>query len=321
MTLSSMFRTPPPSVAVQIAPRFVSAIALQRHGTSPVVAAHGFEPLPPGLVTPSLNGQNLSDVKAVGQAVGRLLARLGARARRVALVVPDSIAKVSLVKLDAVPERAQDLDQLIRFHVRKAAPFNVDEAQVSYSAASALPGGAREFVVAVARRNVIREFEAACAEAGAHAGLVDLATFSLVNAVLGSEGGGNGDALLVHLTADYASIVILRGANLIFFRNRTEGAEESVADLVHQTAMYYEDRLGGGGFARVTVAGGDGMSTTSLEAVRQQLDGRLGLQTHTIDPQRLARFSDRISADPALMTLAAPLVGILARFGAGTEEG
>ena len=83
-----------------------------------------------------------------------------------------------------MPPRAQDLDQLIRWHVRKSAPFPIEDAQVTYSPGGAAPDGGREFVVAVARRDVVEQFEGVCADAGAHAGLVDLATFSLVNAVL-----------------------------------------------------------------------------------------------------------------------------------------
>jgi Tfp pilus assembly PilM family ATPase len=317
MTLSSLFGTPPPSVAVQIAPRFVAGIAVHRHGGAALIAAHALEPLPAGLVTPALNAQNIADHQAVGSAVGRVLARLGGRPRRVALVVPDSLAKVSLVRLDTVPPRAQDLDQLIRWHVRKTAPFSVDDAQVTYSPGTVTPEGGREFVVALARRDIVGEFESACAAAGAHAGLVDLATFSLVNAVLASAREVSGDWLLVHVTPEYGSIVILRGADLIFFRNRAEGGEESLPDLVHQTAMYYEDRLGGAGFSRILVAGGsaDGWPA-GLEAVRKQVDARLGVRTETVDSQRVARFSDRIAADASLMNMVAPLVGVLARAGA-----
>jgi Tfp pilus assembly PilM family ATPase len=323
MTLSSFFTTPAPSVAVQIAPRFVSAIALGRHGGAPVIAAHAAEALPAGAMTPALNGQNIADRRAVSQAVSRVLGQLGGRPRRIALVLPDTVAKVSLVRLDAVPPRAQDLDQLIRWHVRKSAPFSVDEAQVTYSPGAATPEGGREFVVALARREVVQEFEGACTDAGVHAGKVDLATFSLVNAVLATEGSVSGDWLLVHITPDYGSIVILRGQDLIFFRNRAEGSDESLPDLVHQTAMYYEDRLGGGGFARVLVtgSGGDGWTPASTQAtfdgIRHQIDARLGVRTDTVDPQRIARFSDRIAADPALLNMIAPLVGALAGAGAG----
>jgi Tfp pilus assembly PilM family ATPase len=323
MTRPSLFTTPAPSVAVQIAPRLVSAIAIARHGGTSVISAHAMEALPAGAVAPALNGQNIADRRVVSEALSRILGRLGGRPRRIALVVPDSIAKVSLVRLDSVPPRAHDLDQLIRWHVRKSAPFPVDEAQVTYSRGAASPEGGQEFVVALARRQVVEEFEAVCTEAGAHAGIVDLATFSLVNAVLGAEGSLAGDWLLVHITPDYGSIVILRGQDLIFFRNRAEGSEESLPDLVHQTAMYYEDRLGGTGFARVVVtgSGGEGWNLaptpTTFDAIRGQIDTRLGVRTETVDPQRIARFSDRIAADPSLLNMVAPLVGALAGAGAG----
>ena len=74
--------------------------------------------------------------------------------------------------------------------------------------------------VSLARREVIQEYEGVCSELGAHAGLVDLATFNVVNAVLATPPSPTGDWLLVNVAADYASIAILRGEHLIFFRNR-----------------------------------------------------------------------------------------------------
>jgi Tfp pilus assembly PilM family ATPase len=322
MRLPSFLATPAPTVAVQIAPRFVTAVSIARQAGTPVIAGYAVEPLPAGAVTASLAGPAIADRRAAGAVVGRVLEAVGGRARRVALVLPDSVAKVSLVKLDAVPARSQDLDRLIRWHVRKSAPFPIDDAQVTYSAASAGPGGGREFVVALARREVVQQFEGACAEAGAHAGLVDLATFSLVNAVLAYAGEITGDWLLVHVTPDYGSIVILRGRDLIFFRSRAEGSDESLPDLVHQTAMYYEDRLGGTGFSRVVVAGGGGdgyasPGTAAFDAIRRQIDARLGVRTEGIDPSRVARFSDRVAGDPSLINVVAPLVGVLAGAAAG----
>ena len=322
MKLPSILRTPAPSVALQFTSRAVSGIALGRQGGAPVIAAHAFEPLPVGAVAPSLTALNVNDRPGVVQAVSRVLERLGGRTRRAVLVLPDTVAKVSLVRLDAVPSHAGDLGQLIRWHVRKSAPFPIDEAQVTYSPGAALPGGGLEYVVALARAQVVREFEGICAEAGVHTGVVDLATLSLVNTVLVANGPVPGDWLLVHVTPDYGSIAILRGQDLIFFRNRAEGSDESLPDLVHQTAMYYEDRLSGGGFARVVVAGvaADGgpsaSAATTLEGVRRQIEARLGVKTETVDPQRVARFSDRIAADAALTITIAPLVGALAGAGA-----
>ena len=78
-----------------------------------------------------------------------------------------------------------------------------------------------------------------------------------------------GDWLLVNVTADYSSIAILRDEHLIFFRNRAVDTEGTLADLVHQTGMYYEDRLGGAGFSRVLLAGSAGGGLRQAAEVEQ----------------------------------------------------
>jgi len=314
------FATPAPSLAVEIAPRRVAGIMLAVHGGRPVVGAHATEALPAGAVVPALNAANITDRPAVSRALGRLFSRLGARPGRVALVIPDSVAKVSILRLETVPASARDLDQLIRWHVRKAAPFRIEDAQVTYARGSAADGGGRDFVVAVARRDVVQEYERACADAGANAGLVDLATFDLINAVLAGDSPPAGDWLLVNVTPEYSSIGILRGTDLIFFRNRVEEGDGNLADLVHQTAMYYEDRLSGRGFERVVLSGtalaGTGAAAALVagaDQVRRSLEARLGVRVETIDPRKLATFADRIEVDAALADTVAPLLGAVMR--------
>ena len=69
--------------------------------------------------------------------------------------------------------------------------------------------------------------------------------------------------------------MIMRGEHVIFFRNRPEGDEASIADLVHQTAMYYQDRLSGERFSRVFL-GGSGRVMGAVESARRSLEERLG---------------------------------------------
>lgn len=296
-----------PDFAVEIAAGHVAAAALEYRGGRPVVAAHAIELVAPGALVPSLTAANTQDRAAVMTALNRVLERVG-RPRRVALVVPDVVGKVSLVRFETVPARTADLDQLVRWQVRKSAPFAIEDAQVSYVRGLRTPEG-QEFVVSLARRAVVEEYEGLCAEAGAHAGLVDLATFNVINAVLAGSGASSDDWVLVHVAADSASIAILRGADIIFFRNRSSDADGSLADLVHQTGMYYEDRLKGPGFRRAVVSSG----AESAAEVRRALQGRLAAPVEAVDPRQAAALSDRISASPAFLDTLAPLVGILLR--------
>ena len=311
-SIASWIASPPPAVALDITAAQVVAAAIAEHGSTRVIAGYAAEPLPSGLVTPSLNAVNIHDERAFVAAIGTALQKVGPRTRRVALVLPDSIAKVSLLRFDKIPAKAQDLDQLIRWQMRKTAPFRIEDAQVTWQPAAALPGGGREYLVTMARRDIVQAYEQACSAAGVHAGVVDITSFNQINAVL-AAGDVPGDWLLVNIAADYATLAVVRGDHVISFRNRTTGGDGDLPNLVHQTAMYHEDRLGGGGFSRVVLAGVSVLGADEAEQFRRVLEERLAMRVEPIDFRGAAELRDRIAAGPELLDMLAPAVGILLR--------
>ena len=308
---TSWLASPPPDAALELAPDSVSGAVVSARGSDATVQSFAFEPLPAGALVPSLTGQNLVDRAAVVAAIKAVIDRIG-RPKKVALVVPDLVTRVSLVRFDQLPASREDLDQLIRWQVKKSAPFPIEEASLTWTPGSQAIEGGHEFVVAVARQDVIREYESACESAGLHAGLVDLSTFSVVNCFLAGGRVPTGDWLVVQVRSDYTSIAIMRGADVIFFRNKGEGEGDTLADLVHQTTMYYQDRLSGQGFTRVLV-GGTGRPGGDLEMARRGLEERLGVPVETIDPTRVAMLTDRITVTRDVMARLAPLVGMMLR--------
>ena len=312
----SLLSAAPPTVAVEIARNRVSAASIQVRDNALAVAAHAVEALPAGAVTPALNAANIADPRAVTEALRRVFERIGTRPKRIALAVPDSVAKVSLLRFEKVPERAHDLDELVRWQVRKAAPFRVEDAQLTYVPGMKGADGSTEFVVVMARKDIVQEYESACAAAGAQAGVVDLATFNVINAVLASRSTPAEDWLLVHVTQEDATMAILRGDHLVFFRNRAADGEATLADMVHQTTMYYEDRLSGKGFGKVLLAGtGSAASQGASDAdyLRRALEQRLATRVDQVDPRQAATLTDRITANPELLDALAPLVGLIVR--------
>jgi type IV pilus assembly protein PilM len=309
--MSAWFASPPPDAAIEIAPEGVSVAALGGRGRDATVHNYATEALAAGLVVPKLTAGNIVDREAVARAVAVALERATLRPRRVALVIPDVAARVSLVRFDRIPDRREDLDQLVRWQVRKAAPFPVDEASLSYAPGIRTSDGGGEFIVVLARQDVIREYESVCEELGLHAGLVDVVTLSVLNLFLASSAPNN-DWLAVHMRPDYVSLAIMRGEHMIFFRNRAEGEEEALADVVHQTSMYYQDRLGGEQFVRVLL-GGMARTATAFDDARRSIEQRLGVHVESIDPTSIAPLTDRISPSAELRAMLAPLVGILLR--------
>jgi type IV pilus assembly protein PilM len=309
---ASWIASPPPDAAVEIAADRVSVAVAAERGGGLAVQAYAVEPLPAGAVVASLTSSNIHDRAAVVSALRSALNRAGARPRRVALVIPDLSAKVSLVRFDTLPARREDLDQLVRWQIKKASPFPLEEALVTSTPGARGADGSAEFLIVTARRDVVAEYEAVCDELKIYPGLVDLATLSVVNLFLGGAEVPDRDWLVVHLRPDYTSIVIMRGEHVIFFRNRPEGDDASIADLVHQTAMYYQDRLSGDRFSRVFL-GGSGRVIGAVESARRSLEARLGASVEPIDPTRIASLPDRISVTPDVMDVLGSLVGMALR--------
>jgi type IV pilus assembly protein PilM len=294
MSVLDFMQPVPPDVAIEIDAAHVAAARLAWRGSRSSVAAHVVEPLAPGLVTPALAAANISDVPALARAITQALARLGGRVTRAALVIPDTAAKVSLIRFDTVPAQAADLVEMVRWQVRKSAPFPIDQAVVSFTPGARPDEGGQEFVVTTARVDVIEQYEQACRQAGVHAGLIDIATFSILNGVLAGQAAPPGDWLVVHATPTYTTLAVLRGGDLIFFRNREEDSEATLADVVHQTAMYYEDRLKGAGFGRVLLAGG---AVQGVDAVRRSLEQRLDVRIEPVSQPDLASLVGILSRE------------------------
>jgi type IV pilus assembly protein PilM len=305
--------TPPPvDVAVEITSRRVTVAEVSAGEGAVVVSAFGSEALPPDAVTPAFVGPNVVKPEAVVIAMRQAFERAGVKPpRRVALVVPDSLARVSLVAFEQVPDKPADLDQLVRWQVKKATPFPIEDAQVSYVVAHAEPGSTT-FAVTVARRDVITQYEAIAGALGMHAGLVDLSSFNLINAVLAAPAPPTGDWLLVSISAESTTLAILRGRALMFYRHRTAMEDEPLSALVHQTAMYHEDRMGGSAFSRVMLSSA-ALGPAGADGARREISLRLGVSADHVETRATAGLRERLAGMPGMLDALAAPVGLLLR--------
>jgi Tfp pilus assembly PilM family ATPase len=309
---SRWLQAAPPGVAIEIAAGRVTVAEFTGSAAAPAISAFASEPIPREAVVPAFTGSNIAHPQVVAAALKVALDRAGLRApRRAALVVPDSVARVTLLPFEEVPRHAADLDQLIRLQVRKATPFPIEEAQVSYVAAHT-DGKAATMAVTVARRDVIAEYEAVAAAVGSHAGLVDLASFNVMNALLGAGSTPAADWLLVCLSTEATTLAILRGNDLMFYRHRGNVDDEPLGALVHQTAMYHEDRLGGSRFARIWLCGGT-WAPGGADRVSAEISARLDVPVETVDIRRAATLRSRIDVTPNVLDALAAPVGVLVR--------
>jgi type IV pilus assembly protein PilM len=225
-------------------------------------------------------------------------------------VIPDNAARVSLLPFEQLPAKAQDVDQLIRWKLKKSTPFPIEEAQVSWFIAHRTNAGP-VIAATVARRDVVNQYEAVATGAGLHAGIVDLASFNVMNAVIGAGAAPASDWLLVTMAPEATTLAIGRGDNLMFYRHRPAVEDEGLGALVHQTAMFHEDRLGGTRFSRVWLCGA-GVGPSADQA-RREIRESLGVAVEVVDVRAASEIGSRINASTDVLDALAAPVGVLLR--------
>ncbi len=233
---------PHPSLVVEIAGGHVAAARWgKRRGHLEGVAV---ESLPLGAVMPSTVETNITQPDAVRSALRRVFTRIPDRGAPIALLVPDLAVRVFILPFDNLPRRAEDALPLLRWRLKKSVPFDVDETVVSWNRQDGREGNL-EVVIAVARQQIVREYEQIVESLGAHAGVVlgsTLATLPLLEE--------RGSTLLVRLCGKMLTTVVTHGSNLCVYRSSEMAAEakllepQAVLDEVFPAVAYYQDTWG-----------------------------------------------------------------------------
>ena len=195
--------------------------------------------LAPGTVTPGLSAPNIHDGEALRAAVGGALGAVTSRSRDVIVILPDAAIRVLLIDFESLPAKAQEIEPMIRFRLKKSLPFDVEQAAVSYDIRH--ENGPVRVVAAVAPRSVVEEYEAAFRDAGYEPGVVvpsSLAALGLVEA--------HRPTLVLKVDPMNITITAARNQELCLIRTleNPHGSQVSPAELaeaVLPSVVFFED--------------------------------------------------------------------------------
>jgi hypothetical protein len=243
-----------PLVAIEVHASSVGVLRVRRERGRLLVASAAVLELPPGTLSLSLTQPNIVDGPRFRQAIHGALERAGILGgAKVALVLPDTTARVALVPAVEVPARKpSEIDEVLRFRLRKSVPFEVREARLAYAAAS--DGAADTIVVATAFAPVVDQYEEACRSLGLEPGLVEVAGLALARAAFAPPAAGDG--LLVNWDEGSVTLVVARNGWPVLLRTLSGAAVASAGEVareVQSTLIYYRERLGGAGIDRASV--------------------------------------------------------------------
>jgi hypothetical protein len=302
---ATLFSPPVPLTAIEVRPRGIGVVRLVRQGHALALGAAAAQELPEGVLQPSMTQTNVVEPEAFRRVLGAVLERAGALdAGRVALVLPDPVARIALVPAaEARAARHGETEELLRYRLRKSVPFEIRQTRLAWAASEP------EWLVAAIHQPVLDEYESACRSFGLHPGLVELSGLALFD---GARGGGEpGDRLLVNWDDGYVSFLLSRLGQAALVRTLAgPGASDpdSVAREAAQTVLYYRDRLQGSGLASAQVRAA---AQTAGDAAAVLAEA-LGLDPQLVDP--LAPLGSAAPGVPAqaLAGAAASLLGRVA---------
>jgi type IV pilus assembly protein PilM len=280
------------------------------HSVAAPEAVNGGSILRPSVGSPAELAKRIRD----------LLVQTGTRPGKISLILPDNLAKVSIVTLPERPRTRKQLAELLRFKLRRSVPFKLEDAVLTSTVVSG-DGPETHVLVAVMLRSVVEQYEAAFTAAGTRPGLVDLCTPSLFNLVrrdvLAASSTGS-DAALLNCTRGYFTLIIVRSGQVIFFRCKSFAGGEEAEPADNLTVMgrelasslsYYQEKLAGTGigtlFVRHALAGGGDELAPVLD--------RLGIAAvRAIDPTGILDPAVARRLQPEDFLRAAPALGAAA---------
>jgi type IV pilus assembly protein PilM len=226
-----------PQIACEIAAdRVLAARAAERQ---PVIEATSMRTLPAGALAPALTPGNVLDRGAVRAAIANALATVGGRTRDVVAILPDAAVRVNLLDLERFPERREEAAALIRFRLRKALPFDMEKAALSFAATHA--NGTTHVVAAVAPATVVEEYESLFADEGYNAGVVLPSALAMLGNLEGER-----PAMVVKVDATTITVAIVDQGQLRLIRvlENPAGAGvtgEQLAGEVYSSVVFFAD--------------------------------------------------------------------------------
>jgi Tfp pilus assembly PilM family ATPase len=236
---------PLPDAVFQVAPRVLTGVRVLARERN--VGGRFIAELPAGAVRSSFEGTNIANPAVLESKVREGMLKLGLAQGTAAVLIPELCARVFLLPMDSSPMSAKERDRIVRWRVGKMMPSLPDDARFVHQ--SPTSGNGERIIAAVARPEVIREYEGLFARSGLAPGIVSLPSLSLV----GLLPAGGEDVLVVNVEDDSLSLTAVVGAKPVLFRQKPFSLDREpgmplghrIGPLVKEienTALYLEDK-------------------------------------------------------------------------------
>lgn len=199
-----------------------------------------------GMIKPSPTEENLSDPSALANRIRALTgsasdhravrgAILSDRPRRIAVLLPDTAVRATVLHLEQLPVRRDERDALIRWRLGQEQLFPLSGAKVLFQVFHDRSGGkgpAHTVLTVAAQESVLKQYESLCESVGLipqEVGITSLRIFDLWRRALSGSHWRSRDCLWVNLLDRALTTMIWQQGRLLFYRCKLLGAEAAEA--------------------------------------------------------------------------------------------
>lgn len=277
--LIDWLKDPPPALVFEISEAGVALAKLGPESRLPESLLYA--PLAAGAIDPSPIRENVRQPEELDRVLQDLVAQLGtngSRRRRkdAAVLLPDNCARITVLDFETLPGDPGERLALIRWRLKKAVPFDVDTAAISYQVqrTSAATTKRISVLVAVSPVEVIAQYEAAVRKLGLAPGHVGISVAAALNLV-----AEHGVTMLAKLAGHTLSLVVCDQGQIRLVRSLETGASaaginedrlrEMAADL-YPTFVYVTDNFGAP-VSKIVLAGFGPAFSLAADVFRREL--------------------------------------------------
>ena len=157
------------------------------------------------------------------------------------MILPDYAGRTTVLDFDSFPAKAEERETLVKFRLRKAVPFDIDSAAVSYFAQARAGSKKVDVVASSMSLETLARYEAPFRAAGLHVGFVTTSLLAALHAVPDA-----GCQVVVKLNGTVLALAVTDGGALRLLRTieLPEASPDAIAEHLIPTLIFIEDEWG-----------------------------------------------------------------------------
>jgi len=232
-----------PLVGIDISATAIKLLELSKSGDRYRVESYAVEPVPANSVV----DKNITDMDAVGEAIGRAVKRSGTKLKTAAAAVAGSSVITKIITMPADLSEAE-LENQIQVEADQYIPFPLEEVAMDFEVIgpSADNPDRVDVLLAASRSENVELRQATLEIGGLEAKMIDVEAFALENtvAMLARDQLGGGEDQIIAV-ADIGSSVttfsVLENLKIIYSREQQFGGAQLTEEIQRRYGLSFEE--------------------------------------------------------------------------------